>query len=374
MKIKNIIIYYPSFERGGVEKILVNISKFFIEKKINVNLVTIKNKNNNFLKQSKYFKITNIVVKKNFIFNRYTTSLACLLPLIRVIKSKNNTDTIVHSMQSNILAIIAAKIFGFKVVARNSEDAISSTKHAEEKVFSKIIFLIKFLFYHIADGIITNSKGSANSLNKFLINKSLVKYIYNPYLTKNKILLAKKNNYKKKNIILTVGRLCKQKNFKDLIIAFRNFHAKNPEYKLHIFGDGYEKVMLKNLINSLKLNNNVFLKGYRKDLKSEYKKAKLFVLPSIYEGLGNVLIEALNYSVPCISTNCKSGPSEILSYGRGGYIVPIKNIDALTKTLLNSINNYDTSIKKMKYGKKKLNRFLISTQSTKYLEELNSVL
>ena len=81
MKIKNIIIYYPSFERGGVEKILVNISKFFIEKKINVNLVTIKNKNNNFLKQSRYFKITNIVVKKNFIFNRYTTSLACLLPL-----------------------------------------------------------------------------------------------------------------------------------------------------------------------------------------------------------------------------------------------------------------------------------------------------
>jgi glycosyltransferase involved in cell wall biosynthesis len=374
VKIKNIIIYYPSFERGGVEKILVNISKFFIEKKINVNLVTIKNKNNNFLKQSRYFKITNIVVKKNFIFNRYTTSLACLLPLIRVMKSKNNADTIVHSMQSNILAIIAAKIFSFKVVARNSEDAISSTKHAEEKVFSKIIFLIKFLFYHIADGIITNSKGSANSLNKFLINKSLVKYIYNPYLTKNKILLAKKNNYKKKDIILTVGRLCKQKNFKDLILAFEIFQKKYTNYQLHIIGNGYEKKMLLNIIKELKLEKKVFLMGWQSKVDANYHKAKLFVLPSVYEGLGNVLIDAINHSVPCIATNCKSGPKEILDNGKGGYIVPVKNISALSDKMIFAIKNKKITQEKVKFSKKRLFRFNSETQSKKYLNYLNSIL
>ena len=55
MKIKNIIIYYPSFERGGVEKILVNLVDYFVKKKINVNLITIKNNNNKFLKENNYF-------------------------------------------------------------------------------------------------------------------------------------------------------------------------------------------------------------------------------------------------------------------------------------------------------------------------------
>ena len=374
MKIKNIIIYYPSFERGGVEKILVNLSKFFSEKKINVNLVTIKNKNNSFLKQNKFFKIFNIAVRKNFILNRYTTSLACLLPLIRAMKNKSNTDTIIHSMQSNVAAIIIAKIFGFKVVARNSEDPISSTKYAEEKIFSKIIFMIKFLFYHMADGIITNSKGSANSLNKFLFNKSLVRYIYNPYLTKEKIKLTKKKNYYKKNIILTVGRLCKQKNFKDLILAFKIFQKQYDNYQLHIIGDGYEKQKLFNLIKVSKLEKKVFLRGWKKKIENDYQKADLFVLPSIYEGLGNVLIDAINHSVPCIATNCKSGPKEILDNGKGGYIVPVKNISALSKKMIFAIKNKKITRKKIKFSKKRLFRFNSENQCKKYLNYLNNIL
>ena len=184
-------------------------------------------------------------------------------------------------MQSNIFAIIISKIFGFKVVARNSEDPISSTKYADEKFFSKIIFVLKFLFYHLADGIITNSKGSANSLKKFLINKSIVKYIYNPYLTKKKLLLSNKKNYKRKNIILSVGRLTKQKNFVDLISAFKIFQKKYPSYELHIIGDGNEKNKLKNLVKNYKLEDKIFLEGWKKNIHNDYKKAKLFCIAVI---------------------------------------------------------------------------------------------
>ncbi len=373
MKIKNLIIFYPSFERGGVEMIIKNLIGHLSKKDINIFLITCKNKNLENIPKVKNLFFAHPTQKYfRFLPNRFSSAFSCIKPLIKLIKNNDQSNTVIHSMQSNFIPILIAKILKIKIIIRNSEDPIESIKYSENKLTSYLIFLLRFIFYNLSDKIITNSKGSSDSIKKFLLTKNIknVKYIYNPYLKQ----INKKIFNKKTKTILAAGRLCRQKNFKDLIIAFRNFHMKNPEYKLHIFGDGYEKNMLKDLISSLKLNNHVFLKGYRKDLKLEYKKAKLFVLPSIYEGLGNVLIEALNYSVPCISTNCKSGPSEILSYGRGGYIVPIKNIDALTKTLINSISNYDISIKKMKYGKKKLNRFLINTQSTKYLEQLNSVL
>ena len=72
------------------------------------------------------------------------------------------------------------------------------------------------------------------------------------------------------------------------------------------------------------MNKKIFLIGYEENLEKIYKQSKLFVLPSIYEGLGNVLIDALNFRLPCIATNCKSGPEEILCKGKAGYIVPIK--------------------------------------------------
>jgi len=168
--------------------------------------------------------------------------------------------------------------------------------------------------------------------------------------------------------------LCKQKNFEDLIISFNDFQKKHRNYTLNIIGDGYQREMLKKLIISLKLEKKVFLKGYIKNLRNEYKKAMLFVLPSIYEGLGNVLLDALNYSVPCISTRCKSGPKEILCYGKGGTLVPIKNTELLTKALIDSIDNYKISIRKMMFAKKKISRFLVFSQSEKYLKELNKIL
>ena len=72
-------------------------------------------------------------------------------------------------------------------------------------------------------------------------------------------------------------------------------------------------------------------------------KSKIFILSSIYEGLGNILIDAANYKLPIISTNCKSGPSEIIDYGKGGYLVPVSNKSLLAKNYL-CLNNYKKAI------------------------------
>ena len=114
--------------------------------------------------------------------------------------------------------------------------------------------------------------------------------------------------------------------------------------------------------------------GWQSKVDANYHKAKLFVLPSVYEGLGNVLIDAINHSVPCIATNCKSGPKEILDNGKGGYIVPVKNISALSDKMIFAIKNKKITQEKVKFSKKRLFRFNSETQSKKYLNYLNSIL
>ena len=373
MKIKNLIIFYPSFERGGVEMIIKNLISFLTKKKLNIYLITSNSHNIKTIKKAKNLKIIKPQVNNfDFLPNRFSTSINCGKLLINLTKKLDKSNTVIHSMQSNFVPIVIAKYLNFKIVMRNSEDPIESIKYSENKISSYLIFLLRFIFYNLADKIITNSKGSSRSLKFFLFgkNKNKIQYIYNPYITK----IYRNKFKKKKKIILAVGRLCKQKNFEDLIISFNDFQKKHRNYTLNIIGDGYQREMLKKLIISLKLEKKVFLKGYIKNLRNEYKKAMLFVLPSIYEGLGNVLLDALNYSVPCISTRCKSGPKEILCYGKGGTLVPIKNTELLTKALIDSIDNYKISIRKMMFAKKKISRFLVFSQSEKYLKELNKIL
>jgi glycosyltransferase involved in cell wall biosynthesis len=374
---KNLIIFYPSFERGGVEKIIENLIIHFKKKKINIFLISLKNKNLNKLKKIKNLKIIN-PKKNNFLFflpNRLSSMINCLSSLIFLLQKLNKKNTVIHSMQSSFIPILISKLKKFKIVIRNSEDPISSTKYAENKLWAYLVFFLRFFFYNLPDLIITNSKGSALSLKKFLTNKNKlkVKTIYNPYLTEEKIKDSLKKKVKK-NHVISVGRLCKQKNFETLIYAFKKFIKINKNYKLLIIGDGYQKNYLQNIIQNLGLNKSVFLVGYVKELSNYYKEAKLFVLPSLYEGFGNVLIDAINYLVPCISTNCKSGPAEILCNGKGGDLVPIKNVNLLSQKMTYVITNKDKSKKKIHFAKKNLFRFNLKVQSEKYFHALKSVL
>ena len=148
-------------------------------------------------------------------------------------KSDTN-NTIVFSLQSSSISILLAKIFGFKIIVRNAEDPIYSTYYADNKVLALIAIVSKFLTYNFANGIITNSIGSKKSLSKFIFSNKITS-IYNPYI-KDKFKIKSKT--KRKNVILSVGRLTKQKDFQTLIKAFNLVNKKIKNYKLIIIGDG----------------------------------------------------------------------------------------------------------------------------------------
>lgn len=374
MRIKNLIIYYPSFESGGVEKIIKNLIRFFISKGIKIFLITSNKQNLKIIKKNKNLKI--ILIKNNYyayLPTRLSSSINSIKYLYHLLKKMNNSDTIVHSMQSNFIPIIISKILNFKVVIRNSEDPIESIKYSENKLFSYIIFILRFIFYNFADFIVTNSKGSAKSLETFVINKKKISHIYNPYVT-DKMIKKSKIKFKKKKIIMAAGRLTIQKNFIFLIDAFKKSSLIKKGYILNIFGKGYLEKKIKLKIKSEKLNNSVYLKGWSNDLTNEYMKSKIFVLPSLYEGLGNVLIEAINYGAITVATSCKSGPTEILMNGKGGAIVPINDIKFLAKTLDDITIKNRFAQRKLNIAKKNLKRFNYKSQSQKYLNLLNNVL
>ncbi len=136
---------------------------------------------------------------------------------------------------------------------------------------------------------------------------------------------------KDKKNILGIGRLTKQKNFKYLIKEFENFSKNNPDFNLFILGDGEEKIMLKNLINKKKLNNKVFLLGNIKNVFSYILNADLFVLSSLWEDPGFVLIEAGLGNLFVISSNCPNGPKEILNEGKNGLLFENDKKGALEK-------------------------------------------
>ena len=131
-------------------------------------------------------------------------------------------------------------------------------------------------------------------------------------------------------------------------------------------GKGSEKNYLIKLSKELKIQNNIIFKGYSKpDLY--YKKKGIFILNSFFEGLPNVLIEAMQYKIPIISTDCLSGPKEILKNGKYGTLVNVRDYKDLAIKIEKNITNYESALMRASKAHNSLNRFLVDKQCEKYL-------
>ena len=133
-------------------------------------------------------------------------------------------------------------------------------------------------------------------------------------------------------IILGVGRLVKQKDFPTLLKAFQ-LVSNVRSVRLIILGEGRQRARLQKLVEKLGLDGRVSLPGYVNNPYAFMARASVFVLSSKFEGLGNVLVEALACGCPCVSTNCLSGPAEILADGQIGPLVPVGDHVALADAI-----------------------------------------
>jgi glycosyltransferase involved in cell wall biosynthesis len=140
--------------------------------------------------------------------------------------------------------------------------------------------------------------------------------------------------------IIAVGRLSYQKGY-DILLDAINLVSKEKDIQLHILGIGPEKSNIQKIIKQYKLNDIVSLYGFVHNPWSMIASSDLFVLPSRYEGFGNVLLEAMVCKTPIISTRAPYGPEYILDNGKYGDLVDVGDYKALADAIVNSINNID---------------------------------
>ena len=125
-----------------------------------------------------------------------------------------------------------------------------------------------------------------------------------------------------------------------MINAFKLALEKNPELKLSIYGTGNEDYIekLNSIIKENNLEQNVKLMGRTNDMATALKNADAFLMSSNFEGLPNALIEAMCVGLPCVSTDCRTGPKDLIDDGKNGYLVPTGDVNAFAKAIINVAN------------------------------------
>lgn len=218
-------------------------------------------------------------------------------------------------------------------------------KHHQGRTFGKVRSRIVRWLYPKSDAIVAASIGTAEdvaALTQLPVDR--IEVIYNPVITQDvfqKSEAAIDHPWFKPGeppVILGIGRLVIQKDFPTLISAFAKVRENRPA-RLMILGEGDERAALESMIQALGLESDVALPGFTDNPYAYLSKAALFVLSSRYEGFGNVVAEALACGAPVVSTDCPSGPAEILDHGKYGRLIPVADPAAMTRAILDLLDS-----------------------------------
>lgn len=227
--------------------------------------------------------------------------------------------------------------------------------------------------YRRADRLIAVSQGVRNDLiQHFAIPPDRVSVIYNPVITADMAERTQRSvdhpwlgTNEERPVIMGLGRLTPQKDFATLLHAFSKVRAHVPA-RLVIAGEGPERARLESLAAELGIASDVDLPGYVPDPLPWLARARLFVLSSRYEGLANVLVEALAAGTNVLSTDCPSGPREILRDGDVAPLVPIGDADAMVEEMIACLRG-DRSTR---HAEARLDRFESKAVAEQYLRTM----
>jgi glycosyltransferase involved in cell wall biosynthesis len=220
---------------------------------------------------------------------------------------------------------------------------LSTILAARPGIRNRLVIKLARLFFRSADAAICVSQGVAEDLIKVTgMPRQKTHVVYNPIVSLELEQKAQESiahpwfALDDSPVILAVGRLVPQKGYSTLLRAFSIIRQKHPAHLL-ILGEGQERISLEALAKQLDLTENVQMPGSVKNPYAYMARARLLVLSSEWEGLPNVLVEALACGTPVVSTDCRSGPSEILDGGRFGRLVPVGDADALALAILETL-------------------------------------
>ena len=362
----SVAIFIPSLRGGGAERVMVMLANEFASRGYEVDLVLARAEGPYLSNVAENIRVVDLGA------SRVLTSLPRLVLYLRRERPYAMLSALNHANVTAILAKWIARVSTRIVVSERNNVSLST--QSAQGMMPRIVFRLMGWAYPYADGIIAISSGVADDLAQAVgIARERITVIYNPVMPVCEDHTETSYAHPwfapgSPPVILGVGRLTEQKDFFSLIRAFAKVRIQY-NCRLMILGEGELREELEDLVKSLGLDSDVALPGFVENPYFYMSRAAVFVLSSQWEGLANVLIEALACGCPVVSTDCPSGPSEVLENGKWGRLVPVGNVDALAEAVLATLTE-DTHPDVVSRARD----FCVEQAATRYLDVLGMCL
>lgn len=336
LPIDRVAFYLVSFSGGGAEREMIYLANAFAIRGYVVDLIV--HRHSGPLEALVDPRVNKVIIDKTYLHD--------VLFLINYMRQKKPVY-VMSALHVPNWALAISKAMSF-TNTRVSWRVVTNLTYANKYIGDGITKMNRYaypLLSRFVDSVICVSKGVADDVvNNYNIPSEKVKVMYNPAYNDE---IHEQANCSashpwlngKYQTVVAMGRLSIAKGFDDLITSFKKVHVENDKARLIIFGEGELRESLEQLIDKLGLSESVELYGFEINPYKYLSKANLFVSSSVYEGFGNVIVEALALNIPVVSTNCPSGPSEILDNGTWGRLVSVGDTEALSTAILESLSN-----------------------------------
>ncbi|NVD44401.1 glycosyltransferase [Qipengyuania atrilutea] len=346
----DIAVYLPSLEGGGAERVFVTLANGFSARGYSVDLVLVNATGPYIPLVDESVRIINL--RKASVFK----SIGALASYLREERPRCFLSGLSHA---NVAGLIAILMSGSPVRSVISERvSLSASRLYQKSVKDRATRLLMHLLYKRADIITVVAKKISDELvSELRLSPHKIETIFNP-VERATILRALRgppphpwlNKGASSPVIIGCGRLTAQKDFHTLLRAFAILRTTRTA-KLIILGEGEDRASLEREIIRAGLKDDVEMPGFVKRPVDYMAHCSVFVLSSRYEGLPGALVQALHCNVPLVSTDCPTGPEEILERGRWGQLVPVGDPHAMSVAIEKAIDgaNTDTTARQIAF-------------------------
>jgi glycosyltransferase involved in cell wall biosynthesis len=324
-----IAILQHDLRSGGTERMMLNLAGEWCRNEIHVDLVLVR-------REGAYLPLIPPDVRVVDLGARRT--FTSVFPLVRYLRKERPRAILSGLVHVNIVAIAAVSLAPQTRLVI-SERNTPSHDMGDHEPAAKLGYRLAPYLYPLADEIVAVSAGVADDLSAFArLSRERIETVANPVITDQTLALARGDfphrwfGVGAPPVVLAVGRLAPAKDYPTLLHAFAKLRAAR-DCRLLILGDGNLLPELTVLARRLKIASDVEFHGFVINPYAAMSKAAVLVLSSQWEGSPNVLTEAMACGLPVVSTDCPSGPREILDNGRYGPLVPIGNAEALASAM-----------------------------------------
>ena len=325
---------------GGAERMMSILVNYFATQGYEITLITFDNLNSDFYRVDntiQRYYLDALQVSKGFFHSLFINYR--LWKRLRKAINQSNPDFVISFMaEVNVITILATRGLHIPTIIAERVDP-------RFQPIQRYWGILRLRFYRYATYLVIQTE-SVRQWAQQVTNPYQIVTIPNPAPA-----IPKTEGITPNNQIVTMGRLAHQKGHDLLIKSFAKIANEYPDWQLVIIGEGEKCADLEQIIQDNNLGDSIQLVGRIENPFPILQQAKVFVLPSRWEGFPNALLEAMACGVPVISFDCPSGPSDIIRHEVDGLLVPPEDIEALAAAMQRLMDNED---ERQKFGERAL--------------------